>query len=97
MVWFVETLEKKAPDGSPSGMFTLCASSDEGGGFHVGCSHEHKTHEEAGECEEALFAIGRITGFPYDGKDVLIAKQLVRDVAIAKLTDEEKRALNIME
>ena len=97
MVWFVETLEKKAPDGGPSGVFRLCASSDEGGGFHVGCQHEHQTHEEAGECEEALIEIGKITGFPYDGKDVLIAKQLVRDVALAKLTDEEKRALGVGE
>lgn len=65
MVWFVQPLQKRNEDGSPSGIWHLVASSDEGGGQSPGCHHDHKSPLEASECEEAQRLCGQITGFPW--------------------------------
>lgn len=64
MAWFVQALEMKDGLGEGSGIWHLCAESDEGGGFHVGCRHEHQTALEAQNCEEAKINIGVVIGFP---------------------------------
>lgn len=64
MAWFVQALEMKNGLGEGSGIWHLCAESDEGGGFHVGCRHEHHTALDAQDCEEAKINIGVVTGFP---------------------------------
>lgn len=81
MAWFVQTLEKKAADGSLSGIWHLCCESDEGGGFYAGCNHNHSSPQDAEECAEAKEKIGRMTGFPVredqpNAKEALI-KQMV--------------------
>ena len=60
MVWFVEPRKLVYTE-----VWHLCAQSDEGGGFRVGCDHDHKTAEEAQSCVEAQVLIGRVTGFAY--------------------------------
>lgn len=65
MAWFVQPLERKDEAGQASGLWHLTASSDEGGGFVVGCDHDHSSAEEAGECEDARVRVGEATGFPY--------------------------------
>lgn len=64
-MWITQPLERKNADGSPSGLWHLTANSDEGGGFAVGCDHDHASAEEAQTCEEALIKIGQATGFPH--------------------------------
>lgn len=64
-MWWVKPLQKKAEDGSPSGIWHLCAQSDEGGGTHPGCLHDHRSPDEAQACEDANRECGRITGFPW--------------------------------
>lgn len=65
MAWFVQPLERKTADGKPSGLWHLCAQSDEDGGFYAGCDHDHHSAEEAQTCKEAKIAVGAVTGFPY--------------------------------
>lgn len=64
-MWITQPLERKKADGSPSGLWHLTASSDEGGCFSVGCDHDHATADEAQDCVEAKIKIGQVTGFPY--------------------------------
>ena len=64
MVWFTQPLQRKGKDGAPLPLWHLCAQSDEGGGFHVGCDHDHATAEEAVQCIEARKRLGGITGIP---------------------------------
>lgn len=64
MAWFTQPLQRKAADGTPTGIWHLCAESDEGGGFYAGCEHDHSTAEEAQSCLEARKALGTVTGFP---------------------------------
>lgn len=64
-MWWVQPLQKKAADGSPSGIWHLVASSDEGGGTWPGCQHEHRSAEEAEACEDAQRQCGSVTGFPW--------------------------------
>lgn len=64
MAWIVQALEKKNQLGEGSGIWHLCAESDEGGGFHVGCDHYHATALGAQNCEEAQRKIDQITGMP---------------------------------
>jgi hypothetical protein len=63
-MWITQPLQKKTVDGSPSGKWTYCAESDEGGGFVEGCVHDHFTAEDAQTCPEARRVIGQTTGFP---------------------------------
>lgn len=65
MAWFVQPLQRRDTDGKPSGLWHLCAESDEGGGFVPGCEHDHSSAEEAQDCKAALIALGTVTGFPY--------------------------------
>lgn len=65
MAWIVQPMQKKTDDGKPAGIWHLCASSDEGGGFYAGCNHDHLTAEEAQKCREAKVEIGKVTGFPH--------------------------------
>lgn len=64
MVWFTQARQRKDVDNIPLGIWHLCAESDEGGGFFVGCDHDHKSAEEACYCLDARKRIGTITGFP---------------------------------
>lgn len=64
MAWFVQPLQRKDANGNPSGLWHLCAESDEGGGFYPGCDHDHRSAEEAQDCDEAKVYLGGITGFP---------------------------------
>lgn len=64
MAWFVEPRQRKS-----DGVWHLTANSDEDGGFHIGCDHQHVTAKEAQECKEALVEIGKVTGFPYSQDD----------------------------
>jgi hypothetical protein len=66
MVWFVHPLEKKGAYGNGCGIWHLTASSDEGGGFYVGCDHDHASSDEAQSCLEARKAVGSVTGFPLE-------------------------------
>lgn len=68
MAWFVQPLERKNEAGQPSGLWHLTASSDEGGGFVVGCDHDHASAQEATDCEDAQVRVGQATGFPYRRK-----------------------------
>ncbi|MBB3743891.1 hypothetical protein FHX10_003390 [Rhizobium sp. BK591] len=72
MVWFVQPLERKTDEGEPSGLWHLCAQSDEGGGFYAGCNHDHRSPEEAQACRFAKISIGSITGFPYQPAKITI-------------------------
>ena len=62
-MWITQPLQKKI-NGKAADLWTLCAESDEGGGFYAGCTHEHSTAEEAQKCLEARKYIGEMTGFP---------------------------------
>lgn len=42
----------------------LTAESDAGGGFYVGCQHDHTTTEEAQQCQDARVFLNRLTGMP---------------------------------
>lgn len=64
MTWLVQPLQRKDADGKPSGLWHLCANSDEGGGFVNGCEHDHASAEEAQSCLEARKHLGEVTGFP---------------------------------
>lgn len=64
-MWIVQPLQKRNDDGSPSGIWHLVASSDEGGGQAAGCQHDHRSPEEATACEDAQRRCGQITGFPW--------------------------------
>lgn len=64
MTWIVQPLQRKDTNGEPMGVWHLCASSDEGGGFATGCTHDHKSAEEAQGCLDARKHLGSITGFP---------------------------------
>jgi hypothetical protein len=72
MVWFVQPLEKKGADGKGCGIWHLTASSDEGGGFYVGCGHDHASADEAQTCLEARKAVGSVTGFPLEMDKITI-------------------------
>jgi len=72
MAWFVQALQKKNADGTPAGIWHLCASSDEGGGFYPGCDHDHHSPEEAEACRDAKVAVGAVTGFPYEPKTITV-------------------------
>lgn len=64
MTWLVQPLQRKDAAGNPSGLWHLCANSDEGGGFVNGCEHDHASAEEAQDCLEARKYLGTVTGFP---------------------------------
>lgn len=64
MTWFVQPLERKDEAGRGRGLWHLCAESDAGGLFTVGCNHDHASAQEAQACEEALDRIAQVTGFP---------------------------------
>jgi hypothetical protein len=66
VAWIVQPLQRKNKDGSPSGLWRLCAESDEGGGFHVGCGHDHASADEAMRCEDARRNVAGVTGTPYE-------------------------------
>jgi hypothetical protein len=70
MAWLVKALERKDKDGKPSGLWHLCAESDEGGGFYAGCAHDHSSAEEAQDCLDAKIRVGQMTGFPYDPGEI---------------------------
>jgi hypothetical protein len=72
MAWFVQALQKKNADGTPAGVWHLCAQSDEGGGFYAGCDHDHPSPEEAQDCREAKISIGATTGFPYQPAKITV-------------------------
>jgi hypothetical protein len=72
MAWFVQALQKRTDDGKPAGIWHLCASSDEGGGFYPGCDHDHHSPEEAEACRDAKVAVGAVTGFPYEPKKIKV-------------------------
>lgn len=64
MTWLVQPLQRKDAAGNPSGLWHLCANSDEGGGFVPGCDHDHASAEEAQDCLYARKYLGEVTGFP---------------------------------
>lgn len=66
MTWFVEPLQRRDDQGQPSGLWHLCAKSDEGGGFTPGCSHDHRSAEDAQDCLDAQRYLGTVTGFPLE-------------------------------
>lgn len=72
MTWICQPLERKNEAGEPSGLWHLTAESDAGGGFVVGCDHNHASAEEAQDCEDARERIGQATGFPYRRKGTKI-------------------------
>lgn len=59
MAWFIQPLKHK------DGYWTLCASSDEGGGFYKGCEHKHTSAEEAQDCQDAIAKCNSMSGFGY--------------------------------
>ena len=79
MVWFVQPRELKSPDGGRSGKWRLCAESDEDGGFHPLCPHEHSSPEEARDCPEAIVREGHVTGFPRIPRDTRTIGQIGYD------------------
>lgn len=90
MTWLVQTLEKKAADGTPSGIWHLCCAREDGG-FYAGCNHDHPTPQDAEECAEAKEKIGSMTGFPVredrpNAKEALI-KQMVDRFLMWKLPE----------
>lgn len=64
MTWIVQPLQRKGADGQPSGLWHLCANSDEGGGFVPGCDHDHASADEAQSCLDARKHLGEVTSFP---------------------------------
>lgn len=64
MTWITQALEKKGADGKGCGIWHLTAKSDEGGGFVVGCDHDHPSAEEAQNCLDARKHVGSSIGFP---------------------------------
>lgn len=67
-MWIVEVLEiaeEVSRDGI--GKYRLIARSDEGGGIHGLCSHEHDSREEAQHCPEAIANKGPVTGVSAGG------------------------------
>lgn len=61
-MWIVEALQKRDAEGAPSGIWHLCARSDEGGGFVACCEHEHTSATEAGDCDAAQDRAARVAG-----------------------------------
>lgn len=64
MVWFIEVLELADENKQGTGKYRLTANSDEGGGFHELCYHEHDSRDEARNCPDAITKEGLITGIP---------------------------------
>lgn len=64
MTWIVQPLQRKDDAGKPLGLWRLTAESDAGGGFVVGCDHDHASAQEAQDCEDAKVRLGQVTGFP---------------------------------
>ncbi|WP_240233606.1 hypothetical protein [Devosia lacusdianchii] len=89
MAWFVQPLQRKDTCGNPSGLWRLCAESDEGGGFYAGCEHDHASPEEAQDCLDAQRFLGGITGFPHMELSCEAPLPLTFD-----FTDEEVAAIN---
>lgn len=89
MTWIVQTLQRKGRDGLPSGLWHLCAESDEGGGFEPGCDHDHASAEEAQRCLEARKHLGEVTGFPLKFDLITINGSAVGWVHDDPLTYEE--------
>jgi len=103
MTWIVQPLQRKAADGSPAGLWHLCANSDEGGGFVNGCDHDHPSAKEAQNCKEALIHLGGVTGFPYEEESDLRVLGVSRDaengqalmLSLTRVpTDDELRAIH---
>lgn len=89
MAWIVQALQRKAQDGSPSGLWHLCAESDEDGGFAPGCAHDHGSAEEAQQCLEAREYVGQVTGFPLEFDFISVNGGAVRWVRDDPLTYEK--------
>lgn len=62
MVWLVQAVEKQGEDSSKLGKWRLIARSDEGGGVHGLCDHDHDSLEEACNCPDAIRNKQMITG-----------------------------------
>jgi hypothetical protein len=88
MAWIVQPLERKNDAGQPSGLWHLTASSDEGGGFVVGCDHDHASAEEAQECDAAQTKIGHATGFPRVERGPTTEERLERALASLRALQE---------
>jgi hypothetical protein len=70
MAWIVQALQKKCPEtDTPLPLWTLCATSDDGGGFVKGCDHEHSSAAEASDCMAAKVWIEQSTGLPHKAAD----------------------------
>ena len=52
MAWWLAPLEI-LKNGQKSGKYRLVARSDESGGIHGLCTHEHDTIEDASNCSQA--------------------------------------------
>jgi len=90
MVWWVQTLEIANNEGTGSGKYRKVATSDEGGGIHGLCSHQHDTIEEAETCQEAIDNEGPIVGVPHMNK--IEKREHVFDAATYQmLTEAVKR------
>lgn len=84
MTWIVQPLQRKDADGKPLGLWHLTAESDAGGGFVVGCDHDHGSVEEAQDCEDARVRLGEATGFPVRRKGAPIELHQLQSHPLAR-------------
>lgn len=68
MAWLVQVLEITDEHGQGTDKYRKVARSDEEGGMHPLCEHQHDSIDEADHCPEALAKTVEITGVP-DGSN----------------------------
>lgn len=101
MVWFVGPIEIADESGQGIGRFRLVAISDDGGGRHGLCQHEHLTGDEAYNCPDAIRNEKTVIGI---GRDEVTLREhvfdaetfaMLRDAAQNGNIDEVKRLLGV--
>jgi hypothetical protein len=75
MTWIMQVLEITDEHGHGTDKYRKVANSDEEGGMHPLCEHQHDSIDEADQCPEALAKTVEITGVP-DGSHADRAAQL---------------------
>ncbi len=97
MAWLVQVLEITDEHGHGTDKYRQVANSDEEGGMHPLCEHQHDSINEAENCPEALAKTVEITGVP-DGSNAdraalleAEAAQLLAEAAQLKGQDETSK------
>ena len=97
MAWIVQVLEITDEHGHGTDKYRKVANSNEEGGMHPLCDHQHDSFDEAENCPEALAKTEEITGIS-DGSNTdraamleAEAEQLLAEAAQLKAQDEASK------